>query len=244
MPSNILFVFEGETLENQIANSLKKHFFSENVIIKCSFCADIYQLYDKISDDTDLDTFVLLKEIPQNKKLLANYHRDDFAEIYMFFDYDGHDKFKADDDKVKSVLNFFNDETGSGKLFISYPMVEALKHYSDTIDFKNLKVNAKENIGYKNLVNIEAINTLKDIRKYTKNIWIQLIELHLSKMNQIVHDDFAIPQELIPQNIVFQNQLEKYIQIDKTVAVLSSFPIFVFDYYGFEQLIVILKQQK
>ena len=63
----ILFVFEGEKTEDQLVNSLTKFFFNEKTLVKCAFCAEIYQLHKAISDDNDLDTFTLLKEIPQNK---------------------------------------------------------------------------------------------------------------------------------------------------------------------------------
>ena len=138
MASNILFVFEGERTEKQIANNLSKYFIVENSIIHCAYCSDIYLLHKEISEDTDLDTFALLKDKPSNKDILSSYQRNEFAEIYMFFDYDGHATM-ADDEKIKEVLSFFDEETTSGKLYISYPMVESLKHFSKTIDFANLK---------------------------------------------------------------------------------------------------------
>ncbi len=233
MPNHILFVFEGERTEKQITNNLTQYFINENAIIQCAYCAEIYQLYRQISTDKDLDTFILLKTIPQNIQTLSKFNRDDFAEIYMFFDYDGHSSL-ADDEKLKEALTFFNEETDFGKLFISYPMVEALKHYSDSKDFKLLTVKAKEKIGYKKLVNEECNNELMHLTAYTKDIWIQLIELHLKKMNHIVKEDYSLPTKNISQNEIFEKQLEKHINIDFTVAVLSSFPVFLFDYYGFE----------
>lgn len=231
MSTNILFVFEGEKTEKQITNNLTQFFINENTLVQCAYCADIYQLYKQIEDDEDLDTFQLLKERGQNSTLLAEYKRDDFAEIYLFFDYDGHATL-ADDQKVAQVLGFFNNETTAGKLYISYPMVEALKHNPDTTLFKDLKVKAKENIGYKQLVNNETQAVLKQITQYNKTIWLDLIALHLKKMNHIVHDSYALPSLVINQHNIFLKQLEKFIQVDETVAVLSSFPIFLFDYYG------------
>ncbi len=232
MSINILFVFEGEKTEKQITNNLTNFFINDNIVVQCAYCAEIYQLYNEISSDEDLDTFVLLKSVPQNYKILSAYNRNDFAEIYLFFDYDGHAS-KAEDEKIVQLLNFFNEETSSGKLFISYPMVEALKHYSDTVDFKDLKVIAKENIGYKHLVSQECNHVLNHFSKYDKSIWILLIDVHLKKMNHIVNNIFEIPESTITQIDIFSNQLEKYINVDSTVAVLSSFPIFIFDYYGF-----------
>jgi len=68
-----------------------------------------------------------------------------------------------------------------------------------------------------------------------KSKWIQIIIEHLKKMNYIVNDNYTIPTSIIPQIEIFVKQLEKHINIDETVAVLSAFPIFIFDYYGFEK---------
>ncbi len=243
MSNKILFVFEGEKTEKQITDNLQKYFVSENSIIHCAYCADVYQLYEQINEDEDLDTFQLLKERGQNEKVLSEYKRSDFAEIYLFFDYDGHAT-SADDEKIERILSFFNEETSVGKMYISYPMVEALKHCSDEIDFRKLKVEAKKNISYKQLVNSEAHKTLKQITKYTKEIWIQLIDLHVGKMNYIFRNNFSIPSEMILQNAIFQKQVEKYIKIDSTVAVLSAFPIFLFDYYGSKYISNLLSDSK
>lgn len=244
MASNILFILEGQDTEKKITENLTKYFIKENSVVHCAYCSDLYLLYKEISEDTDLDIFVLLKEIPTNKTKLSKYNRNDFSEIYMFFDYDGHATM-ADDNKVIKVLNFFNEETTSGKLFISYPMVESLKHFSPKIDFKELKVKAKENIKYKQIVGYEAKNELKQITKYTKKIWIQLIELHLKKVNFITNEDYSLPMENISQDDIFSNQLDKYINNDSTVAILSSFPVFLFEYYGYGYISrLLLKQEK
>ncbi len=235
MANSILFVFEGERTEKQITQNLTRYLLNENTIVQCAYCTDIYQLHREISQDNDLDTFELLKEKQQNAQILAAYKRDDFAEIYMFFDYDGHVPF-ASDEKIKEVLSFFKEETSFGKLFISYPMVEALKHHSDTIDFKSLRVNAKMNIGYKNKVSEECNKELINLTMYTKTIWNQLIDIHLKKMNHIVNEAYILPTENTSQSKIFQKQLEKYINVDSTVAILSSFPIFLFDYYGYKRL--------
>ena len=233
MSNRILFIFEGERPEKQITNNLTKYFLKENIVIQCAFCSNIYQLYKEISEDEDLDTFLLLKNMANNVDILSSYNSDDFAEIYMFFDYDGHDT-SADDNKVTELLNLFNEETQFGKLFISYPMVEALKHYTDSkdFDFKQLEVKAKENIKYKQIVGEESKNELRQITKYTKDVWILLIGIHLRKMNYIISDSYSLPTEGSSQRDIFDKQLEKYINKNSTIAVLSSFPIFLYDYYG------------
>lgn len=230
---NILFIFEGEKTEKHLINNLKKYFINEqkNTLITCAYCAEIYQLHKEISKDADLDTFSLLKEKEFNNKVLAPYSRNDFAEIYMFFDYDGHSTL-ANDNKIEDLLKLFNEETEKGRLYINYPMVESLKHINSPENFKDSKVKAKKNIRYKELVNSESRNEYIQINKYTKKIWIQLINLHLKKANFIINDNYALPLENISQFNIFQKQLEKYISIDDTVSVLNSFPVFLLDYYG------------
>jgi hypothetical protein len=139
MSSKVLFIFEGPKLEKSITDNLTKFFVNENAIITCAYCTTIYKMYAEISKDEDLDTFNLLKEIEVNKEKLKDFKRSDFAQIYMFFDYDGHAT-NASDKKIKELLDFFNEETEKGKLYISYPMVEALKHIENFDTFEELKI--------------------------------------------------------------------------------------------------------
>lgn len=243
MSSSILFVFEGEKTEKQITNNLTRYFVNENINVQCAFCSDIYQLYDKIYADDDLDTFAVLKNRPQNIATLSSYKRSDFAEIYMFFDYDGHAP-NACDEKLRDLLLFFDEETDTGKLFISYPMVEAIKHLSTDIVFKTLKVKAKENIGYKGKVSNECDINIRDLTAITKIQWLEIIAEHLKKMNYIVDNNYSLPTSYIPQVNIFDKQLEKYINVDSTVAVLSAFPVFIFDYYGFKKIASFLEDLK
>jgi len=235
MSNKILFIFEGEITEDQVVANLEKTFFSSrNTTVKCVYGGEIYQIYKAIKADEDLDTFNLIKERnTKNAAILANYNRDDFAEIYMFFDYDGHSD-KADDNKFEELLEFFNEETEKGKLYVSYPMVEALKHICDYETFKDLSVECKRNIKYKSIVHSSSLNELQHFKKYDSAIWKKVIETHLKKANFITNDIFELPDELISQIAIFSKQLEKYIMISETVAVLSAFPLFLHDYYGNE----------
>jgi hypothetical protein len=241
MSNNILFVFEGASTEVQIIENLNKFFINENLTVHCIYGGEIYQIFKQIKNDEDLDTFNLLKErSSENEAILAEYTRDDFAEIYLFFDYDGH-SIIADDEKLNELLDFFNEETEKGKLYISYPMVEALKHISDYDNFKDSTIECKQNIKYKKVVSEEAIKELIDFTKYDFDIWNNLIIVHLKKMNYICYNTYELPKALISQLEIFSKQLEKYIVPRNKVNILSSFPPFIHDYYGNENTIAKLK---
>lgn len=236
MSNNILFVFEGERAEKLISNSLNKYFVNEQTNVQFAFCGEIYQLYTKLCEDEFLDTFEILKQRPQYGIELEKFSRDDFAEIYLFFDYDGHAQ-NASDDSIKDLLKFFNEETEYGKLYLSYPMVEAIRHIpKESNDFKVLKTSAKVKINYKKKVGLDGDSKFQNVSSYSNKIWNFIIEIHLKKVNFIVNDEYKIPTILISQLEIFEKQLEKYISIDNTVAVVSGFPIFVMDYYGVDTI--------
>ena len=240
MSNNILFIFEGPKTEKSITDNLTKFFVNENTIITCAFCTTIYKMFSEIAEDEFIDTFSILKDIEANKETLKEFKRSDFSQIYMFFDYDGHAT-NAGDDKLNELLKFFNEETEKGKLYISYPMVEALKHIEDFDKFEDRKVSFREFSVYKKIVSDTCLDTLKHFHLYDKNTWKSVIEVHLKKMNKIVSNIFELPSLIIEQNTIFKCQLEKHINKDKTVSILSAFPIFLHDYYGNEETKKMLK---
>jgi len=235
MSSNILFIFEGPKTEKSITDNLTEFFVNENTVITCAYCTTIYKMYNDISEDEYLDTFSLVKDMDANKDTLKGFKRSDFAQIYMFFDYDGHAT-NASDEKLNDLLKFFNEETEKGKLYISYPMVEALKHIESIETFRDLKVACKDFENYKKIVSDNCLECFKHFYLYNLNTWKIIIDSHLKKMNELVNSIYEFPHAIVDQLTIFNKQIERHIIIDKTVVVLSSFPIFLHDYYGNEEL--------
>jgi hypothetical protein len=56
--------------------------------------------------------------------------------------------------------------------------------------------------------------------------------MNVSKANYIVGGDSSMPARKsdISQTKIFRGQLEKYVVTGESVAVLNSFPIFIYDY--------------
>ena len=134
------FIVEGEAREPQIIDNISKVFFSHGnfKIITLPAGENIYMLWKKLkADDFDTDIIEVLRESNDDiSKQLDGLSRDDFSEVYLFFDYDMHQTNlgKEDDaDAVKQMLESFDNETVNGKLYISYPMVEALRDYKSGI---------------------------------------------------------------------------------------------------------------
>ena len=247
-----LFIFEGVKTESKLIEKLEHNFLGKTNSIKCVFDAEIYQLYRAIKEEKEfsIDIVSLLKErTAENAKILENYTRDSFAYIYLFFDYDAHSTL-ADDNKIKEMLSLFNDETEEGMLYISYPMVEAIRHFKDLESFKSLTVKCKrkncpykeechnkeeclKEPHYKSVAASDSRPQLSNVNSYTKTVWQELITAHLCKANALVNDAFTMPTSLISQEAIVSKQLEKHIcHKCPEVAVLSACPLYVLDYFG------------
>ena len=131
------FIVEGEAREPLIIDNISKVFFKHAnfKIVTLPAGQNIYMLWKKLKED-DFDTEVLREESEDVAEQLDGLNRDDFSEVFLFFDYDGHqnniDKNNTED-IIKQMLASFDNETENGKLYISYPMVEALRDFAPGI---------------------------------------------------------------------------------------------------------------
>ena len=233
MANTILLVFEGEKREPRIFESIHKYFFQNNqsAIIRVSYGAEIYQLYRELSHLTEKDGLELLdilyEKNKDNKFQLNGIKKTDIDQIYLFFDYDGHSSLACNEDLSK-MLDFFNEETENGKLFISYPMVESLWHHNKNAnscyETCSVPVSAKK---YKEIVGEKT--SFKDPKKIDLSDWNYITLQTVKKASCIVNDSHKKPEYdefvKINQKVIFENQLLKFIP-QKRIAVLSGIPLF------------------
>ena len=205
------FIVEGEAREPQVIDNISKVFFKHGnlKIITLPAGENIYMLWKKLkADDFDTDIIEVLRE--SNKKIreqLEGLSRDDFSEVFLFFDYDVHQTNlgKADDgDVINQMLESFDNETENGKLYISYPMVEALR------DFEAGKCGNGDNCF------VEIVDVfLMRISCLLGNAEVISYEQYLDEANP--HDIYICEQALAGNNKVF---------------IISAFPEFLVDYFG------------
>lgn len=243
MSSIILCVTEGEKTEVKILERLQEEFLDDPIKIIC-FGTNIYQLYRKIKDE-DIEflvTYEILQEISQEKKgkrddVLSQYSQMEIAETYLFFDYDGHDTLsKKYPECIENMLSIFDNETENGKLYISYPMVEAFKHPI----IKNETYDVSQGSKYKNHVSkICSENLNKFINKpLGKKEWSEYFIEHIKAINFLVQDKFAYPNDyscidkLFTQNDIYENQIRKYVTPKNHILVLTPFALFLIEYLG------------
>ncbi|WDE99458.1 hypothetical protein PQO03_16600 [Lentisphaera profundi] len=233
MSYKILFIFEGLKTEPKISNCLQEHFFPDDTsnIIHNVFGSNIYSLYDVIKRDEHADVFEILREQNILPDDLKDLDRDDVGEIYLFFDHDGHDT-RADIQKISELLSMFDNETENGRLYLNYPMVEAIK---ETDLFQNKTWEIAKNKKYKSYVS--ELGTYNDLMSLSKDDWNEMCLKHLKKANWIVNKDYALTtKNSIGQSSIFEQQVINFIQPLNSVSILSAFPLFVDDYFQENEL--------
>ncbi len=255
----ILFILEGKKREDYIFKSMEYIYFpgkKDNVI--CSYGNNIYNLYKRLNEDGEDIASIILTKLLQDKEpgITENTHISDFAEVYLFFDYDNQDQ-SSSDEKINEMLNFFDDETGNGKLYISYPMIESI-YYTKKLPDKNyytyvyllqpkmhFKTEANKFSDYKSFdfiafrakknklgkLHIEE-PTSERIKQITEN-WNLLQEQNVCKANYICSKKNNMPQNKaqVSQKNIFEYQKLNYIQQKKEIAILNSFTMFLYDYF-------------
>lgn len=257
----ILLIFEGKD-DKVYFESIKRLFFPEKEeTFVCTYKSNIYSLYNKlkahdaINGQLEVDTVSVLKEILLEKgdDTLKEIREDEVSEIYLFFDYDFQDNrcpIEENNRKLQEMLSLFNDETGNGKLYINYPMVESLRYTKELPDSNYWKYTVtlqkcKETKFKRQVSDFSfygsneylVVNQAKLVgppkMNATKMNWLHLVVMNTSKSNYICNDKNELPTEMITQQKIFENQLTKYVmEKDCKVSILNSFPIFLFDYFG------------
>lgn len=251
----ILCVFEGVEREPRIFKTIKRLFFGEGEIIVCSFGNNIYELYRQLQElDGDGDIVSVLRE---NKAdgLPIGIKSSDFSEIYLFFDYDFHNKnlsLEEMNGRLKQMLELFDDETDNGKLYVSYPMVESLSYTKELPDehffeyvvkrcdcvehsFKDL-ASAFSYYGSFDFIELPDQGHhragKREVARVKKN-WIHLVNQHIIKANYICSGHCCKPEDkdAVSQQKIFVAQLSKYLSTEDSVAILNAFPLFLFDYF-------------
>lgn len=239
--ANILFIFEGARYEEKYLTWLleKTQILDQDLeSVRFCYCNNIYDLYEKVLDAnnedslSDIDIVSAIRDLtscPEKNNL--NLESKKFSEIYLFFDYDPH-AHKGKESSIKSLLKNFDNENTNGKLFISYPMLESLRHAVDD-NFKNLDIEISKDIlkEYKKTVGLQG---LENIDKKNARFWSELIDRHLKKSNKIVNNNYSLPSnvESVNQKNIYKSQINNHINPFNRVAILSSIPMFYFDYTG------------
>lgn len=255
----ILLIVEGK-IERRILDSLRGLYWGgrEDVFVY-THARDIYMLYRAMRDldvfdcDGGVDTLTVLKGQVKGEEAgrLSELSASDISETYLFFDYDFQNKFgslEGNNGALAEMLRYFDDETGNGKLYVNYPMVEALifasrlpkDEYADYAvsrgqcmgdGFKKMARGLPQYEGFSHLLmsenDGEAPEKKASKAAKARENWEALKKITKDKAEHICGE--AAPS----QSRIFRCQLDKFVNTEECrVSVLSSMPLFLLDYFG------------
>lgn len=242
MNSMILFIMEGEKEDPKLLKNLFAAYrdvldFDENAVGKeviVSYTSNIYSLYHELENlENENGFFADLFPIVQKKNpSLVKYSRDDFSAIYLFFDLDIHGRSEEARSQLGKMVQTFNDETENGKLFISYPMVEAAKIcdkkeglFKEDRKMFPLKM-CKRFKEFANNHSRSAVNT------DSEGNWNCICKENYRKANWILTNCDSIPDipslKGMEQKDILDKELE-CVKNEKCVATLSAYPMWLKD---------------
>lgn len=238
MNSIILLVFEGERPETQIFDSIRKHFFQDDskTVLYTIYGAEIFQLWKEIEKDKDLELPELLRE--RNNKNLEGISREDISEVHLFFDHEAHSHPTVSDydaTTIHEMLVYFDNETLHGKLYVSYPMIEAVKDCGSCLDrrFECLAY-ISDNLKYKSVVHSRS--AFQSIRDLSADDWRYLFAVNVLRTNKLLYGEYGGRDYRMfvatTQKEIHDKELELFIRPRRAVAILSAVPFFVLGYFG------------
>lgn len=253
----ILFVFEGKRREPDIFRTLEYLLFPKGQTIVCSFGNNIYELYRQLEKlDGAGDIVSLLRDTNRDNPdspFSPEVKSSDFSEIFLFFDYDFQNKnltLAQMNQQVAEMLTLFEDETENGKLYINYPMIEAIRYTKELPDdhyyeYSVSRIACRDN-GFKDLaqqfssygsldfivLDFRREPSRRKIDKVKQN-WNLLEKQTVMKANYICNETLSMPinKEIISQKRIFEAQLSKFINPKNEVSILSAFPLFNYEYF-------------
>ena len=244
--AKVLFVLEGEQPEGNIVARLQKAFPEEladlsSDLVKIVFSSNIYSLYGKLKDDDGfLDVVEVLKEQHTDDEELQNLDRDAVSQVFLFFDLDIHKQPIGEScDQLNELVQFFDNETENGKLFLSYPMAEAInicdiENGLMSDDRKLFSIDDCADDGFKHFANDLNRDSKTICRANCRENWLIISKANYEKAKWLMHltsEELFSVLDQMQQAAILQHQ-QKLIKQDNVVAVLSAFPFFLLEYLG------------
>lgn len=260
--NKILLIVEGENTEPKLFKRLSQIKWPKlDKVDIIDIRTNIYALYTIIKKyDEDFfsgSTSVIdvLKEHLQkeNRDIDLKKLEGKFSYIYLSFDLDIQDnRFETIDERkecLKEMLNYFNDETENGLLFINYPMIESFRDYTPPpidYDYVNRTVSLNELSTHKYKC---VVDKRGDIRNYSKLFLDDLEKIFLQnvmKANYIVDGSFSIPNyeiflDYMDGKKILNKQLN-FLEDENKIYVLCTCLFLFISFFGEKYYRIILER--
>lgn len=241
MNRKILVIVEGARKELKLVNKLKELFLPQDISI-VSYGTSLYQLYDYLEEYCDfnfeeLDVLLALKahEPVEEKKAVFD---EKYTDVLLIFDFDPQDN-KFDVAKIRKLMDYFNDSTENGKLYINYPMLESFYHLKNIKDgivdesFKDTKFTLKELQEHQYKKRVVDEGTDLDISRMSKEEVENIMYQQSCKTNYILQENYEVLEDYDQgKMIIILDKQNKILEQTGKAYVLNTCSFFVLEFYG------------
>lgn len=237
----MLFIVEGEDRDLRFATEMSRCFMETRDDVRVVYLPagkNIYMLYDQlVRDEFETDVVELLRESSDKiANSLDGVKRDSVDQIYLFFDYDPHQDnvpVECADDWIRAMIDSFDNEVENGKMYVSYPMVEALYDYraGQCQSYSGCYIEASDIPDYKRISGEGNLNTGKHMQISQWKDCIASFVLRCKCLLDIEEMSFERYRDLVTVKAVF-NEERRLLRKEGKVFALSAFPEFLLDYFG------------
>jgi len=179
---------------------------------------------EEVSDGS-LDIVLWLREYADSRG--ETFPDGRFSDIFLIFDMDPHDQNYDHGSHLKDAMTLFTESSECGMLLINYPMLQSYKHMKELGDesFLTSVVRIDGIRDYKHLVDTECSQCLKELPKYTADVFETLIDFNLRKMELILNSQDKHPSIPGYDGPAYQKLLEiqmNKLEIEGTVFVINT----------------------
>jgi hypothetical protein len=142
-------------------------------------------------------------------------------------------------EQLNELIQFFDNETENGKLFLSYPMAEAInicdvENGLMSDDRKLFSIDKCVNDGFKHFADDLNRDTKTICRANCRENWLIISKANYEKAKWLMHltsEELFSVLDQMQQAAILQHQ-QKLIKNDGVVATLGAFPFFLLEYVG------------
>lgn len=231
----VLFITEGQNDEVKYIERLFKtcnHIQKYEII---PYKTNIHNLANSLFKNGLIDEFLDIKQVLKEKTTDANTKEklsQEFSDIILVFDFEPQEK-NPHFDIIRQLLEYFNDSTENGKLYINYPMMQSYRHFNTLpdINFNNVKVSKEDANKYKQI--IDSFSKFKNTTHHSYRLFVSITYHHLIKLNYILNNKNTLP----PINFIsewqqidlFDKQLS-FLENNQDIFVINTFTLFLVEY--------------
>lgn len=253
MLDKVLLLVEGEKTEVSFLRRLIKVCSPGLTVEIVPMSINIYIFYKQLKAyETNFTTTLdVLKRIKADQKDDLEKLNDNYAFIYLIFDFDIQEDSINSKQKMsilEDMIDIFSDEADDfGKLLIDYPMVESFRDYpsSDPNVFLSKERNVSNLLlcSYKEMVHTRG-NTL-DVNKYSSKQFEMICKLNIRKAFEIIQESVQYEKFISPDflKMVFKSEQTSYLAENGCVVPLCELTFFLVFLYGLEFFNHVLKDQ-